>query len=535
MLPRRAALLVEQALDRAPAVALLGPRQVGKTTLARAIADGRDQSVYLDLERAADRARLSDAEAFLEPLAGRLVVIDEVHRAPSLFEELRGAIDRRRAGFRHGQFLILGSASIDLLKQSSETLAGRIAAYVELDPVSIREALEYAPDSLNALWLRGGFPDSLLATSDKASLAWRTNFVRSYLERDIQQFAGGVSAHTIERLWTMLAHTQGGLFNASRFAQSLDVSARTVGRYLDLLEGLLLVRTLRPWRGNVGKRVVAAPKIYLCDSGIVHALLNISTREELLGHPVVGGSWEGMVIGEIIAAAPDRSTAWFYRTSAGAEIDLVLELSPGRLAAFEIKRSAPASLPAGFRNACEDISAAHRFIVYPGPGSYPTSGGVTVLAASDIAERVGGLKSVRAAPPYHATDMPACSAPSGATPSGAPARREFVPVVRPLAPRSGVAPRCRRQVRRLSQPAREQRARRPSRFNERDDVRIPVAHRLAEFEERQIGLAAVLPPGPQRAWLQPKKVGRVDCRQHLVGIRRRLHRSSSPAFPRSQT
>ncbi|MEQ1617028.1 MAG: ATP-binding protein [Terricaulis sp.] len=392
MISRRAAELVTEALARSPAVALLGPRQVGKTTLANAVAATSPGSVYLDLERAADMARLADADAFLGPLAGRLVVIDEVHRAPRLFEELRGLIDRRRrAGHRTGQFLLLGSASIELLKQSSETLAGRIA-FVELDPVSIPEALAYDPAILDTLWLRGGFPDSLLARSDAASLRWREDFIRTYLERDIQQFAGGVSPVVIGRLWTMLAHAQGGLFNASRFAKSLDVSARTVGRYLDLLEGLLLARTLRPWRFNIGKRVVAAPKIYLRDSGIVHALLNIKTREDLFGHPVAGASWEGLIVEAIVAAVPYHVTPWFYRTSAGAELDLVLELAPGRMAAFEIKRRAPSGPPAGFRNACDDIDAVHRFVVFPGPDGFPMGGGVQALAAPEIAATVRDLR-----------------------------------------------------------------------------------------------------------------------------------------------
>lgn len=392
MIPRNAKKQAEIALSRSPAVALLGPRQVGKTTLAKAIADDHPKSVYLDLERAADRARLADADAFLDPLAGRLVVIDEVHRAPRLFEELRGQIDRRRAaGHRTGQFLILGSASIDLLKQSSETLAGRIA-FVEMGPVTIEEAVAYDKTNVDSLWLRGGFPDSLLAADDDASVAWREDFIRSYLERDVQQFADGVSSQVVGRLWTMLAHAQGGLFNASRFAKSLDVSARTVGRYLDLLEGLLLVRTLRPWRTNTGKRLVASPKVYLRDSGVVHALLNIQTREDLLGHPIAGVSWEGLVIESVIAAAADRVTPWFYRTSAGAEIDLVLELAPDRLAAFEIKRSAPAGAPANFRNACDDIGAAHRFMVFPGTDSYAMGGGVQALATGDIARVVAALR-----------------------------------------------------------------------------------------------------------------------------------------------
>ena len=391
MIPRHAAIRLNENLEWSPAVALLGPRQAGKTTLAKTIAANRPGSIYLDLERAADRARLADASAYLEPLAGRLVVIDEVHRTPGLFEELRGVIDRRReAGHRAGQFLILGSASMDLLKQSSETLAGRIA-YIDLGPLSIAEALADDADSLDRLWLRGGFPDSFLAGSDKASFSWRENFIRTYLERDVAQFAGGASALNVGRLWTMLAHAQGGLFNASRFAGSLDVSARSVGRYLDLLEGLLLVRTLRPWRSNVGKRVVAAPKVYLRDSGIVHGLLNIATRDDLFSHPVLGASWEGLVIEAIVEAMPARATPWFYRTSAGAEIDLVLELGPGKLAAFEIKRSLPQGRLKGFDAACDDIAAAHRFVVYPGPDSFSRAGGVRVVAVGDLAAAVESL------------------------------------------------------------------------------------------------------------------------------------------------
>lgn len=392
MIPRTAEKLVFERLAWSPAVALLGPRQVGKTTLARAIAGAREGAVYLDLERAEDRARLASASDFLTPLAGRLVVIDEVHRAPALFEELRGQIDmRRRAGHGAGQFLILGSASMELLRQSSETLAGRIA-FVDLTPLTIGEALAYDPASLDRLWLRGGFPESYLAASEPISLEWRRNFVRTYLERDVPQLAGAVSGPVLERLWTMLAHAQGGLFNASRFAKSLEVSARTVARYVELLEGLLLARALRPWRTNVGKRVVAAPKIYLRDSGIVHALLNIGAREELLGHPVAGTSWEGLVIESVIAAAPPRATPWFYRTSGGTEIDLVLELAPGRLAAFEIKRNFTPEAPRALAHAAAEISAAHRFVIHASGDTFAGAGGVIALAAGDIAATVAQLK-----------------------------------------------------------------------------------------------------------------------------------------------
>jgi uncharacterized protein len=370
----------------------LGPRQVGKTTLAQAIAAETDNALYLDLERTADRDRLADLDSFLAPLGGRLVVIDEVHRAPDLFAALRGQIDaRRRAGQRFGQFLLLGSASLDLLQQSSESLAGRIA-FIDLTPVTIAEALAYDPALLDDLWLRGGFPDSLLAGSDSASLAWRGNFIATYLERDILQFAGGISPQAMARLLTMLAHQHGGLFSATRLATSLEVSARTVGRYVDLLEQLLLVRTLRPWRSNMGKRLVAAPKLYLRDSGLVHALLNIESRVDLLGHPVQGASWEGLVIEDVLAAAPARATPWFYRTAAGAEIDLVLELAPGRLAAFEIKRSQVAPALKRFASACNDIGAVHRFIVTAEPEGYQAAHGVTVLGSSQIHDVVSALR-----------------------------------------------------------------------------------------------------------------------------------------------
>jgi uncharacterized protein len=392
MIPRDAETQIQEALLWSPAVALLGPRQSGKTTLAKAVAAARTGAIYLDLERADDRARLRSPADFLGPLAGRLVVIDEVHRAPGLFEELRGEIDaRRQAGHRAGQFLILGSASMALLRQSSETLAGRIA-FVDLRPLSIRETLAYDPTALDTLWLRGGFPESFLASSDKVSLEWRRHFIRTYLERDIQQFGGAISPSITERLWTMLAHAQGGLLNASRLAKSCEVSSRTIGRYIDLLEGLLLVRALRPWRANAGKRVVASPKLYLRDSGIVHALLNIENREELFGHPVVGTSWEGLVIESIINAAPPRATPWFYRTSAGTEIDLILELAPGRLAAFEIKRSLTPNVARGLLAGCVDISAVHRFLVYPGPDQFAMGNGVTALPVGDIATTVAALK-----------------------------------------------------------------------------------------------------------------------------------------------
>ena len=283
--------MVQDALERQAAVALIGPRQVGKTTLAIAIGEGAG-ALYLDLEAKEDRAKLSDAALFLRAFEDRLVILDEIHRAPELFQTLRGLIDLgRRHGRRHGRFLILGSASIDLLRQSGESLAGRIA-YVEMGPLNVLEA-GADEATRTSLWVRGGFPDSTLARSDAESLVIRKDFIRSYLERDVPQFGPRIPAVTLERLWTMLAHGQGTLLNASRLAAGLSVSAPTVTRYIDLLCDLLLVRRLPPFHANTGKRLVKSPKVYVRDSGIVHALLGLEDYAEIAGHPVVRASWEG--------------------------------------------------------------------------------------------------------------------------------------------------------------------------------------------------------------------------------------------------
>ncbi len=318
MFPRRLLSALASALAEAPAAALLGPRQVGKTTLALDLAEAR-LAIYLDLESEADRAKLADPELYLSQHADKLVILDEIQRTPQLFRSLRGLIDTgRRRGQGKGRFLVLGSASIDLLKQSSESLAGRIR-YLALGPL---DASEVGGGRLDALWLRGGFPESLLAASDAASLRWRADFIRTYLERDIPQFGPRIPAETLRRFWTMLAHQQGGLLNAAALARALAVDGKTVASYLDLLVDLLLVRRLAPWHGNIRKRLVKSPKVYVRDSGLVHALLGIGDHEALLSHPVAGGSWEGLAIESLIAAAPAGSEAHFFRTAAGAEIDL---------------------------------------------------------------------------------------------------------------------------------------------------------------------------------------------------------------------
>ncbi len=379
---------VTAALAEVPAVALLGPRQVGKTTLAHEVARTRP-SVYLDLESDADRAKLAEPELYLAQHADKLVILDEIQRTPQLFRSLRGLIDAaRRRGQGKGRFLVLGSASIELLKPSSETLAGRIR-YLELAPL---DAGEVGRDRLDALWLRGGFPESLLADSDGASLRWRMDFIRTYLERDIPQLGPRIPAETLRRFWTMLAHQQGGLLNAAALARALAVDGKTVASYLDLLVDLLLVRRLAPWHGNVKKRLVKSPKVYVRDSGLVHALLGIGDREALLAHPIAGASWEGMAIESLIAAAPIGTEAYFFRSAAGAEIDLLLK-RPGERKpwAIEIKRGLAPKIERGFPAACETVRPAYRRIVYSGAERFPLAEGVEAVSLPDLcAELAGG-------------------------------------------------------------------------------------------------------------------------------------------------
>jgi len=383
MIPRLAEKAVSSALERQAAVALLGPRQVGKTTLAMDISS-RVPSVYLDLESTSDRQKLTDAESYLSAHDDKLVVLDEIHRMPEVFQTLRGLIDRgRREGRRTGRFLVLGSASIDLLRQSGESLAGRIA-YVELGPIRLAEI---APGfaSHRDLWVRGGFPDSLLAADDAASLAWRRDFIRTYLERDIPQLGPRIPAETLGRFWTMLAHTHGGLLNASNLARNVSVSAQSVGRYVDLLVDLLLVRRLMPHHANLGKRLVKSPKLYLRDTGLLHALLGIQTYDDLLGHPIVGTSWEGLVIENLIDAAPPSTTASFYRTAAGAEIDLLLGLPSGDLWAVEIKSGMTPKPGRGFHHARADLKPARSFVVYAGEERFSLGEGVEAISPLGLA------------------------------------------------------------------------------------------------------------------------------------------------------
>ena len=384
MVPRESKFRVERQLARAPAVVLTGPRQVGKTTLALEIARERG-GAYLDLERPSDRAKLADVDAYCRRNAERLVVFDEIQRLPGLFEPLRGVIDRlRRDGRPAGHFLFLGSASIDLLRQSGETLAGRVA-FCEMGSLNVREV---GTERLDDLWSRGGFPPSLQAQDDSDSFEWRLDFIRTYLERDMPALGPRIPSETLRRFWTMLAHNQGQRFNAAGLARSLGLSGVTVARYLDLMVDLLLVRRLVSWRGNLGRRLVKAPKTYLRDSGICHALLGIASLDSLLGHPVAGGSWEGLVIENIVSALPAHASFGYYRTVGGAEVDLVIELGGGERWAVEIERSTAPRVSRGFHSACEDLRPARRLVVYPGSESFPLGRDIEAVPLGEVREEL---------------------------------------------------------------------------------------------------------------------------------------------------
>lgn len=387
MLTRKTLESVRQALARQASVALIGPRQVGKTTLALQLGEEMN-ALYLDLEDVQERDKLSNAAVFLAAYEDRLVILDEIHRVPDLFLTLRGLIDQgRRRGQRTGRFLLLGSASLDLMRQSGESLAGRIS-YIDMTPLSV---LEIPNDAHETLWIRGGFPDSYLAKDAQQSLNWRKDLLRTYLERDVPMFGARIPAETLRRFWTMLAHNQGSIINASRLAAGLEVSSQTVSRYTDLLVDLLLVRRLQPYHANVGKRLVKSPKVYIRDSGLLHALLNIADRNVLLGHPVVGASWEGFVIENLIDAAPAFTVPGFYRTSGGAEIDLLLELPGGERWAIEVKRSRAAKPARGFYEACADLKPSKRFVVHAGLERYPISAEVEAIGVRELSDTLSQL------------------------------------------------------------------------------------------------------------------------------------------------
>ena len=385
MLKRNLLPAVLEALTFSPAVALLGPRQVGKTTLALGL-DEHLPVVYIDLENSLDLAKVADFNAFYAEHSGKLLILDEVQRLPQLFTQLRSMIDQaRREGKKSGLFLFLGSASNQLLQQSGESLAGRIT-YLELHAINALEFGQPSLQGLNLLWVRGGFPESLLAKTDRQSLQWRRNFIRTYLERDIPQLGPRIPAQTLERFWTMLAHQQGGILNASVLARNLDVSSVTIQRYLGLMVDLMLVTRLQPWTVNQGKRMVKAPKIYVRDSGLVHALLHINSLDDLLSHPILGRSWEGFVIENLLSVLQGNALPYYYRTAAGAEIDLVLVFNGQEKWAIEIKRNSVPNLTKGFHQACEDLHIDRKWVVYAGTERFPLANNTTALSLADMME-----------------------------------------------------------------------------------------------------------------------------------------------------
>ena len=380
MLSRQSQQKLSQYLQQFPAVGLLGPRQVGKTTLAFAQKKLYPDALYLDLELPSAQRQLDDPEAFLMAHAQQLVILDEVQRMPELFGVLRGVIDqRRRMGQGSGQFLLLGSATGVLMQQSSESLAGRVA-YVELPPLQASEIFTEEPSiaDLNALWVRGGFPMSWLAKTDADSMTWREVFISTYLEKDIPALGPRIPATTLRRLWTMLAHHQGELLDLSKLAAALAISGQTVSRYIDLLCDVMLVRRLPAWHGNVGKRLIRSPKVYVRDSGLVHALLGLPNLDAVLGHPIAGSSWEGFVMEQLINAAP-QAEASFYRTSNGAEVDLVLSFRNQQTWVIEVKRSSAPTVSRGFYQAATDLGAVRKLLVAPVEQTYPIKDGIQVI------------------------------------------------------------------------------------------------------------------------------------------------------------
>lgn len=376
--PRQILPKVRRRLRKQPAVVLLGPRQVGKTTLAHQVL-AEIQGIYLDLESSIDRARLTNPRQFLAANADKLVVLDEIHRMPSLFPELRGLIDEgRRAGKRTGRFLLLGSASMALIKQSGETLAGRVS-YLELHGLNV---LEVGAAAQTDLWVRGSFPDSFIETAPMDSMLWRDSFIRTYMEKEIPLFADKTYPDFFRKLLTMLAHAQGGQLNVSALSKNLERSRQFVSDAVELLEQLLLIRRLEPWHKNISKRLRKTPKLYVRDSGIVHALLRLPDYNTLAGHPVVGNSWEGFVIEQLMSVMPPMSFANYYATAAGAELDMVIELPGGRSWAVEVKYSSEPKLTKGTYSALEDVQPEKLFVVHSGQHDYPIDDEGTIEAVS---------------------------------------------------------------------------------------------------------------------------------------------------------
>jgi predicted AAA+ superfamily ATPase len=380
------------SLNSVPVVALIGPRQVGKTTLALELAKHFKKEVtYIDLELDSDFNKLTDAEAYLKRFSKQLFIIDEIQRKPDLFRILRGIVDKRkREGESSGQFLVLGSASSDLIQNSSESLAGRIR-YIELTTFSVREVCKGGKNTncIEKLWLRGGFPDSYLASNEENSMNWRRDFFNTYVERDIPQIGPRVSSAFLKRFWKMLAHYHANQINYSEFGRSLELSHTSVKNYLDLLTDFYMVRQIPSWSGNIKKRLVKSPKIYLRDSGMLHSILNLKSMDMLFSHPKIGASWEGYVVENILNQIDDKWEYSYYRTSNQAEIDLVLQTPDNEVWAIEIKKSSAPKLTRGYHEACKDVKATHKWVVNANNDRYPLAQETEVIGLVEFLDLLG--------------------------------------------------------------------------------------------------------------------------------------------------
>lgn len=385
---------LKTSINRSPVTALLGPRQCGKTTLARQLA-GQRESTFFDIESVPDQRRLQNPELMLGSLAG-LVVLDEIQIMPELFQVLRVLVDRPE---NQAHFLILGSASPELIKSASETLAGRIE-FIELQGFDLSET---GVDTWESLWLRGGFPRSFLANSDEDSLTWREGFIRTFLERDIPQLGINIPAITMRRFWTMLAHYHGQTWNAAEIGRSIGLSDKTVRSYLDILTGTFMLRQLQPWFENLGKRQVKSPKIYFRDTGLLHSLLDIPNTHSLLGHPKVGASWEGFALEQALRTLHPHA-AYFWGTHAGAEIDLVFQLKGSRYG-MEIKFNEAPALTPSMRIASTELSLDHLWVIYPGNQTYPVTDTITALPL----RRLESIREQLSGNPVHSTNREAPS------------------------------------------------------------------------------------------------------------------------------
>ena len=379
MIKRKIQKEVEKSLKTFPVVGILGPRQVGKTTLAKEIQKKFTSSLYIDLELPSDYNKLSEPELFLSEQKNKLIIIDEIQQKPELFSVIRALVDKDR---KKGQFLILGSSSPNLLKKSSESLAGRII-FQNLSTFLIQE-IGKDKRSIDRLWIRGGFPDSFLAPKEEISFDWRESFIKTFLERDIPNYGIKIPSIQLRRFWMMIAHSHGSIWNASKIAVSLGVSPPTAKNYLDILGETFIVRQLLPFYPNLKKRIVKSPKVYIKDSGLLHTLFSIGSKEELLGHPIAGHSWEGFVIEQVINILPKKFSYYFYRTAAGAEIDLVIVKGDKPVLCIEIKLSLSPVPTQGFFNAMNDLNCNKGIIIYPGVGAYSIKHNVKVIPINKL-------------------------------------------------------------------------------------------------------------------------------------------------------